>query len=470
MSELKEDQLSKYRVILEDVCLSPKDGEQVKIEVILSFRGHKEQAERVGKNQEEEVLRLVALTTMDAINQLLPRPLDMQLEYIQKAKREGEPPSIISLIHLYNFGKVSFLNGSCPMVGSIEKTAAQTVVYALNKTIEHALQFRSMRNKIKLGTEEFSDIATTFDDVNSNKLSTAPILCPESEVLDVSFNTGRGKYLASQADLFAMKGNYGQAVSYYTQAITFDPDNAHYYNRLGLALSNLPEQNTDAEKALKKAIELDPKKATYHIDLGMLYKNIGLVKQTRQEFQAVLALETNNVVARRELQDLTKYEILLSKTSKLYPITKRLSEISQEQDSILRKKVTPPMLIVLGVFVISLASLVLATLYISNLPYFNQTPVSLEKTTTVKALERVQGFPSPIKGLSVKEFSEKFATEQNITKYGWSSGQDKENSHQYIIMFSLKKKKGKEYAIWRVNLKEGKISSVNSLAKLLSGL
>lgn len=71
-------------------------------------------------------------------------------------------------------------------------------------------------------------------------------------------------------------GNYWGAVEAFTWATRLDPIKAPYFFYLGICLANIPRRKHEAEESLQKAIELDPTKVEYHIELSNLYIKNGL--------------------------------------------------------------------------------------------------------------------------------------------------------------------------------------------------
>lgn len=67
------------------------------------------------------------------------------------------------------------------------------------------------------------------------------------------------------------EGNFWGASEAFMWAGRLDPTNARYFYYQGLALSKMPRRGHDAETSFKKAIELDPAKIDYYIELGNLY-------------------------------------------------------------------------------------------------------------------------------------------------------------------------------------------------------
>lgn len=71
-------------------------------------------------------------------------------------------------------------------------------------------------------------------------------------------------------------GNYWGAVEAFTWATRLDPIKAPYFFYHGICLANIPRRKHEAEESLQKALELDPTKVEYHIELSNLYIRNGL--------------------------------------------------------------------------------------------------------------------------------------------------------------------------------------------------
>ena len=66
-------------------------------------------------------------------------------------------------------------------------------------------------------------------------------------------------------------GNYWGAVEAFTWATRLDPIKAPYFYYHGICLAKIPRRKHEAEESLQKAIDLDPTKVEYHIELSNLY-------------------------------------------------------------------------------------------------------------------------------------------------------------------------------------------------------
>jgi len=71
-------------------------------------------------------------------------------------------------------------------------------------------------------------------------------------------------------------GNYWGAVEAFSWAVRLDPIKAPYFYYNGLCLINIPRRRHEAEENFQKAIDLDPTRIEYHIELSNLYIRMGL--------------------------------------------------------------------------------------------------------------------------------------------------------------------------------------------------
>jgi len=71
-------------------------------------------------------------------------------------------------------------------------------------------------------------------------------------------------------------GNYWGAEEKFAWATRLDPIKAPYFYYHGITLANIPRRKHEAEESLQKAIELDPTKVEYHIELSNLYIKNGM--------------------------------------------------------------------------------------------------------------------------------------------------------------------------------------------------
>ena len=71
-------------------------------------------------------------------------------------------------------------------------------------------------------------------------------------------------------------GNFWGAAESFASATRLDPVKSDYFYHYGVSLTHIPRRRHEAEENLKKAIEIDPLKPAYHLELGALYLHSGL--------------------------------------------------------------------------------------------------------------------------------------------------------------------------------------------------
>jgi tetratricopeptide (TPR) repeat protein len=102
------------------------------------------------------------------------------------------------------------------------------------------------------------------------------------------------------------KGNFWGAADLFRWVTQQSPDNAEYWAYFCLALGRIPRKKKEAEAAIRKAIELKPHNARYHVHLGLLYVEAGLKKRAALEFIAALDWDPTNDQAKSELEKLNR--------------------------------------------------------------------------------------------------------------------------------------------------------------------
>ena len=106
------------------------------------------------------------------------------------------------------------------------------------------------------------------------------------------FNKGMKEYKA---------GNFWGALEAFRWACRLDAGNAGYLYHQGLALMEMPRRSHEAEESFKKAIEMEPSKAEYHIALGNLYMKGGLKTRALAAFQDALNWDPDSVRAKEAI-------------------------------------------------------------------------------------------------------------------------------------------------------------------------
>jgi len=101
-------------------------------------------------------------------------------------------------------------------------------------------------------------------------------------------------------DHFAREDYHG-AVQLFELAVRIDEDQAEYHRHLALALARNPHWGRKAERALLRALELEPDHAETHYFLGRVYLEAGLQARAMARFREALRIDPDLKPARLEL-------------------------------------------------------------------------------------------------------------------------------------------------------------------------
>lgn len=116
----------------------------------------------------------------------------------------------------------------------------------------------------------------------------------EDYVENYAEKTGRAAlyYKAGMKEFNA--GNFWGAAEAFSWATRLDPVKAIYFYYHGLSLMRIPRRGHDAEENLRKAIEIDPLKPEYHLELGNLYLKSGLKGKALDVYTVALRENPNS--------------------------------------------------------------------------------------------------------------------------------------------------------------------------------
>lgn len=90
------------------------------------------------------------------------------------------------------------------------------------------------------------------------------------------------------------KGRYEDAARHFMTAAEKDSKNALYCTWLGLSLLELKDKLHEAKKWCEQAVSLDPSNANYHINLALVYKEIGAESLFMKYINKALAIDPAN--------------------------------------------------------------------------------------------------------------------------------------------------------------------------------
>jgi tetratricopeptide (TPR) repeat protein len=91
------------------------------------------------------------------------------------------------------------------------------------------------------------------------------------------------------------------AVEHYRKAVEKQPSNAIFQRNLGLAARKQPGAAAEALRALKRAIQLDPKDYSSHLALAEEYQNGKQLDAAAEEYRQAAALKPNEFIPRYNL-------------------------------------------------------------------------------------------------------------------------------------------------------------------------
>ena len=98
-------------------------------------------------------------------------------------------------------------------------------------------------------------------------------------------------------------GDFFNSIQYCKLAVKFNSEEAPFFSLMGDALLKNPDRRWQrlAEESYRKAVEIDPWNADYLVSLGQLYKEQGLLRRARRQFEKALGILPHHVRAQEEL-------------------------------------------------------------------------------------------------------------------------------------------------------------------------
>ncbi len=90
------------------------------------------------------------------------------------------------------------------------------------------------------------------------------------------------------------QGNFWGAEEAFEWAMRLDPGNAEYVFRRGLTLARIPRRGHEAEEHFARAIEKEPNKSEYYLELGHFYARSGLKVKALTAYQNALQHDPNS--------------------------------------------------------------------------------------------------------------------------------------------------------------------------------
>jgi Tfp pilus assembly protein PilF len=100
--------------------------------------------------------------------------------------------------------------------------------------------------------------------------------------------------------VFAVEGNYDEAITQFRRALEFEPNSALIHTNLGMALSRQGRAD-EAREHFRRALEIDPRDARAHRELAHLLSLDQNTDEARAELEQAVELDPRDTVARGNL-------------------------------------------------------------------------------------------------------------------------------------------------------------------------
>jgi curved DNA-binding protein CbpA len=126
-------------------------------------------------------------------------------------------------------------------------------------------------------------------------VSPEPAGTSQQKLAELNYRQGRGYF--DQED-------YWSAVQAFRQSVRLEPIVARYRYWLAITLAKNPKWRRESEEHFLKAIEIDQFSPIYYIGLGMLYKEVGLMKRAESQFRQALQLSPHDKTAQEGLEEI----------------------------------------------------------------------------------------------------------------------------------------------------------------------
>ncbi|MFQ5456357.1 MAG: tetratricopeptide repeat protein [Nitrospirota bacterium] len=106
-------------------------------------------------------------------------------------------------------------------------------------------------------------------------------------------------------NVYYQKGDYEKAKWFYKDALKREPDNGGLYNNLSWVYISQNKDMDEAERLIKKAIDVDPNNRVYYLDtLASIYIKTGRFNKALERLQeAGLLVKDDNEELKRSIED-----------------------------------------------------------------------------------------------------------------------------------------------------------------------
>lgn len=217
------------------------------------------------------------------IDQIMDRPMETQ-QMIAPSKKQSPPPPI----EMPPMEVAETAAMPIPPAISLSATpVAEPAVmpaFAPERTAEHSSE------PISEPTAEHSSEEVLEDDAIDARVH---------EQAERLFVDGRSRFQTKDLN---------GAVKALKEAVNLDPKQIRYRLLLGHVMSNHQRWHKQAEEQFRKVLELDAYNAMAYVGLGQLYTKVGLNRRAENEFREALKLDPENIVAQKGLQSLQREE------------------------------------------------------------------------------------------------------------------------------------------------------------------
>ncbi len=115
----------------------------------------------------------------------------------------------------------------------------------------------------------------------------------------------RAKILYRKAKTLYNSQRYWESSTVMNEAVKYDSSKSSYFLLLGLSQMNVSTLKREAEKNLKKAVDIDPWNAEPLVALGKLYFSENMIKSAENYFRKALSVNPEHALAIKKLEKIT---------------------------------------------------------------------------------------------------------------------------------------------------------------------
>jgi tetratricopeptide (TPR) repeat protein len=305
--KLSSDPLS----IFQDVELSQQDRKMLSL--VDGTKTIKELIDNAWIGSFEAMKTLYVLCSIGVLEQKGTIP---ELDNPGMTEIAGEALSIEEILKPVSEDEAIFLR----KVNEMYSKLARTSPYELLEVAEHPDEETLKKNYYRLTREFHPDrylvsadvtvkdkLTAIFDAITQayehfkerKKTEEHPVQPDESA--EVSSEEGAEEHCKRGIEFFKEE-DYWAARDSFRWSTRLNPRNALYWSYYSLSMTKLPGMINEAENAILEAIKLEPKNASYYINLGTIYLKSGKMKRAHSQFEKALQLDPSNERARRGLK------------------------------------------------------------------------------------------------------------------------------------------------------------------------